>query len=271
MALEPRKIRQLPAAEEARDNDVIPVSQMENGDAVTRGITYAELVERVVDAVNTARSDLVAEFAARDQMLADQQAQLQQAIEANDAMDASMQAALTMLQQMVNGESGKTPYDLWLEAGNTGTMQEYLASLVGASGPTGPQGGKGPQGDIGPKGDRGPDGVQGPTGAKGDKGDKGDTGATGQPGATAIGQVTITQTATVSIALGPRNLNVPLAGVTPSGIYLVSPTAPLPAGYQLQTVATSTAAGRLQVTLNAPLLAIGASYTFVLNVFQLNT
>ena len=29
------------------------------------------------------------------------------------------------------GEAGKSAYDLWLEAGNSGTVQEFLESLKG--------------------------------------------------------------------------------------------------------------------------------------------
>lgn len=299
--IEPRKIRQLPVAAEVNDNDILPISQMDNGSAVTRGVTYAELVERVTDAVAIARADLVNEFAARDQMLAEQQTMLQQAIERNDDVDASMQAALTMLQQIVNGESGKTPYDLWLEAGNTGTMEDYLASLKGPQGPIGPQGERGPQGDKGDKGDRGYDGIQGPTGAKGDAGAKGDqgergpvgqtgsTGATGpigakgdtgaagpkgdqgDAGATFVGTITVAQTAVVAISLGPRNIDIPMTGLSTSANYLVIPTSPVPAGYQIQTVATATSTTNLRVTVYAPLLAIGASFSIPCRVVRINT
>lgn len=54
-----------------------------------------------------------------------------------------------------DGANGKSAYQIWLDAGNTGTEQDFLASLKG---------------------------VKGDTGAKGDKGDKGDTGAKGADG-----------------------------------------------------------------------------------------
>lgn len=54
-----------------------------------------------------------------------------------------------------DGANGKSAYQIWLDAGNTGTEQDFLASLKG---------------------------IKGDTGAKGDKGDKGDTGAKGADG-----------------------------------------------------------------------------------------
>lgn len=57
-----------------------------------------------------------------------------------------------------DGTDGKSAYQIWLDAGNTGTEEDYLASL------------KGPQGAKGEKGDTGA------TGPQGDKGEKGDTG-----------------------------------------------------------------------------------------------
>lgn len=95
------------------------------------------------------------------------------------------------------GNTGESAYNIWKDAGNTGTEAQFLASLkgpkgdTGPQGPTGPQGATGPQGPTGPKGDTGPAGPTGAIGPKGDKGDtgpqgpagpKGDTGATGPQG-----------------------------------------------------------------------------------------
>lgn len=41
------------------------------------------------------------------------------------------------------GPAGKSAYDLWLEEGNTGTVSDFLDSLVGPPGPAGPPGGGG--------------------------------------------------------------------------------------------------------------------------------
>lgn len=57
-----------------------------------------------------------------------------------------------------NGIDGKSAYDLWISAGNTGTVQTFLNSLKGAKGDTGAQG---PQGIRGLTGDRGEDGQNG--------------------------------------------------------------------------------------------------------------
>lgn len=41
------------------------------------------------------------------------------------------------------GDEGKSAYQVWLDAGNTGTMQDFLSSLEGAPGAQGPQGASG--------------------------------------------------------------------------------------------------------------------------------
>ncbi len=47
------------------------------------------------------------------------------------------------------GEDGKSAYQVWLDAGNVGTEQDFLDSLVGADGAQGDQGIQGPQGEPG--------------------------------------------------------------------------------------------------------------------------
>lgn len=75
------------------------------------------------------------------------------------------------------GPAGKSAYQIWLDAGNTGDEAAFLASLKGAKGDTGAKGATG---------------SAGPAGAKGDKGDKGDTGAAGAKGATGAAGAKIT-------------------------------------------------------------------------------
>ncbi|HZA18917.1 MAG TPA: collagen-like protein [Pseudonocardiaceae bacterium] len=75
------------------------------------------------------------------------------------------------------GPSGLSAYELWLEAGNVGTVDDFLASLEGPRGPTG---------DSGPAST-----VPGPKGDKGDPGVKGDTGQTGPTGAAGITRVVL--------------------------------------------------------------------------------
>ena len=114
--------------------------------------------------------------------------------------------------QGLQGPDGKSAYEIWLAAGNTGSEADFLASLVGPKGEDGSligesnvwtigsdgywylndnktdykavatDGEAGAAGIQGPKGDKGDKGDQGEKGEKGDKGDKGDTGATGAQG-----------------------------------------------------------------------------------------
>lgn len=72
--------------------------------------------------------------------------------------DGTVLVKIQVLQGMASqvagaqGPAGKSAYQIWLDAGNTGTEEKFLASLKG------------------PKGDRGDTGPQGPKGDKGDPG-----------------------------------------------------------------------------------------------------
>ncbi len=57
-----------------------------------------------------------------------------------------------------DGTDGASAYQIWLDAGNTGTESDFLAALVGAEGPVGPEG---PQGAAGAGGIDGADGADG--------------------------------------------------------------------------------------------------------------
>ena len=113
-----------------------------------------------------------------------------------------------------NGEAGKSAFEIAQEQGFTGTVEEWLASLVGKDGSgitdislvssenekdiyrityadgktldfTVTNGAKGEKGDTGATGAQGPQGEKGDTGAtgaQGPQGEKGDTGATGAQG-----------------------------------------------------------------------------------------
>ena len=72
------------------------------------------------------------------------------------------------------GEAGASAYQIWLDNGNTGTEQDFLASLIGATGA---------QGAAGPAGSDGADGADGAQGIQGIQGAAGQTGATGPQGA----------------------------------------------------------------------------------------
>ena len=87
-----------------------------------------------------------------------------------------------------NGADGKSAYEIAVENGYTGTETEWLLSLVGTVGQAGPQGLQGDKGDQGEqgiqgeKGDKGDQGEQGIQGEKGDKGDQGEQGIQGEKG-----------------------------------------------------------------------------------------
>ena len=78
--------------------------------------------------------------------------------------------------QGAQGPDGKSAYQIWLDEGNVGTVDDFLNSLVGATGS------QGPIGLTGPTGATGATGATGPTGADGDDGASYLTG-TGNPSA----------------------------------------------------------------------------------------
>lgn len=85
----------------------------------------------------------------------------------------------------IQGPQGKSAYELAVENGFQGTMQEWIDSLKGAQGPRGLQGPAGPrgqQGDQGPPGPAGAPGQRGPTGSTGAQGPQGPRGQQGPRG-----------------------------------------------------------------------------------------
>ena len=115
---------------------------------------------------------------------------------------------------------GASAYAIWLEAGNVGTEQDFLDSLVGATGPTGAAGATGSQGPIGPLGAAGATGWPGPLGIAGSAGATGATGPPGPAGATGatgpqgpIGLTGPTGAAGATGSQGPIGLTGP-AGAT---------------------------------------------------------
>jgi uncharacterized protein YukE len=75
----------------------------------------------------------------------------------------------------IQGPQGKSAYELAVENGFQGTMQEWIKSLKGAQGPRGLQGPAGPRGQQGAQGPQGPQGPAGPRGALGPPGPPGET------------------------------------------------------------------------------------------------
>lgn len=76
-------------------------------------------------------------------------------------------------------EAGRSAYQEWLRAGNTGSEAQFLASLRG---PVGPQGIQGPEGSPGPAGPRGATGATGDQGIPGVPGRDGLNGVNGEAG-----------------------------------------------------------------------------------------
>ncbi|MCM1367952.1 MAG: hypothetical protein NC184_03980 [Roseburia sp.] len=67
----------------------------------------------------------------------------------------------------IDGTNGKSAYEIWLDAGHSGTETDFLAWLKGSDGSDGDNGSKGDKGD---KGDKGETGAQGGNGQNGQNG-----------------------------------------------------------------------------------------------------
>ena len=78
-----------------------------------------------------------------------------------------------------DGVDGKSAYQIAVEAGYTGTEEEWLASLKGEKGDTGEAGEPGEKGEKGDRGEKGDTGEKGETGAAGKDGTDGKDGADG--------------------------------------------------------------------------------------------
>lgn len=89
-------------------------------------------------------------------------------------------------------------------------------------------------------------------------------------GNTPIGTATVTETALIALTAGVRKVNVPIAGVVPNANYALFPTGQTPAGYAIADVVCVNA-GMLQVSVTAPLLALGATYSIPVRVVRINT
>jgi hypothetical protein len=97
------------------------------------------------------------------------------------------------------GQNGQSAFDIWLSQGNTGSQQDFLNSLHGATGTQGPQGIQGLAGPTGPQGATGPQGLAGPTGLTGAQGPVGLTGPAGATGTSGTnGKNTLVKTTTES-------------------------------------------------------------------------
>lgn len=134
-------------------------------------------------------------------------------------------------------------------------------------------------GRRGLKGDTGDRGLKGLKGDTGNQGSKGDTGATGAAGATLMGVVSLGQTAAIAIALGIREVTTALAGTVKGARYLAfcdsyklnggAQVAGRPSGYAIVDCVCNTD-GQITVSVNAPLLAVGASYQLNCSIVRVN-
>lgn len=133
----------------------------------------------------------------------------------------------------------------------------------------------------GGKGDKGDPGNPGSPGAPGNPGTPGTQGTPGAPANTLLGSVVVGQTAAVILNLGIREITVALAGAVAGERYQAfcrsyrlattgSFIAGRPAGYTVLDCACN-AAGQIIVSLNAPLLAIGAAYQMNCDIVKVNT
>ena len=80
------------------------------------------------------------------------------------------------------GIQGLSAYQVAVQHGFEGTEAEWLISLKGEKGETGPKGDKGDTGEKGATGERGPQGLQGERGLQGEKGEQGIQGPVGPKG-----------------------------------------------------------------------------------------
>lgn len=80
------------------------------------------------------------------------------------------------------GIQGLSAYQVAVQHGFEGTEAEWLISLKGEKGETGPKGDKGDTGEKGATGERGPRGLQGERGLQGVQGEKGEPGIQGPVG-----------------------------------------------------------------------------------------
>ena len=80
------------------------------------------------------------------------------------------------------GIQGLSAYQVAVQHGFEGTEAEWLISLKGEKGETGPKGDKGNTGEKGDTGERGPQGLQGERGLQGVQGEKGEQGIQGPIG-----------------------------------------------------------------------------------------
>lgn len=138
-----------------------------------------------------------------------------------------------------------------------------FASAKGVPGPKGDKGDTGAKGETGSQGPQGLPGAQGPAGVQGVKGD------TGPSGSTFIGNVIVTETLLVSLALGTKRMTRPLSGVGASDKLLAVPNGVPTAGCEVLN-AYPAGANQVSVGYYTPALGIAATYTIPVSIYRMN-
>lgn len=157
--------------------------------------------------------------------------------------------------------SGKTAYELAVLNGFVGTQGQWLLSLAGPPGATGPAGPigaigpQGPQGLIGPQGPQGPIGLTGATGPAGPQGNQGAAGVTGPQGPIGLtgpaGPAGATGATGPVGPAGPQGAGVTIKGSVASPAALPTSGASLGDTYIMQNSGTGYAAGDGYVFTNS--------------------
>jgi len=172
------------------------------------------------------------------------------------------------------GAPGKSAYELWLMEGNEGTQEEYLNSLKGKPGQNATDA------QIAAKVN---EWLTSYPPAKGENATpqqideavqaymatkpplKGDQGPSSK---VSLGTISLSQNAVLAIVAGDRDLTFTVNGILAGDDVFLFPVNHLPSGYFIKSV-VATENNRLSVRLNAPLLAIGASYNITCRVVVL--
>lgn len=74
-------------------------------------------------------------------------------------MQVNVRVKMVLMEKIgADGSNGKSAYEMWIDAGNTGTEEDFLNSLKGEKGDTGETGATGADGKDGAQGPKGDDG-----------------------------------------------------------------------------------------------------------------
>ena len=145
----------------------------------------------------------------------------------NSGTEADFLASLQGAQGApgIQGPEGESAYDTWLNAGNTGSTVDFLASLQGATGAQGPMGLTGPAGIDGAVGAPGPQGPNGAAGAPGATGAQGPMGLTGPAGTYTAGtgiDITGGVISTTAVVTAPEYAYLSIGNSSTSGAQALS-------------------------------------------------